>query len=64
MITQHAIEHNIRSIDDTFSKIQDNVLDEYNTGTISEKEMRNILMWCEKMKNLFIKKTKDLNPEK
>lgn len=30
--------------------LQDDVLDQYNDGKISEKEMQNILKWCERQK--------------
>ena len=45
-------------LEKTFASLQDDVLDEYNKGTISKEEMKNIIKWCEKMKQI---KLKDIN---
>ena len=42
----------IAKIESLFKDLEDDVLDEYNKGTISKKEMINILAWCEKMKEI------------
>ena len=40
--------------DNLFAELQDDVLDEYNKGTISLKEMKNIISWCQKMKERLV----------
>ena len=51
----YAKGNNSRKIVETFTNIQNEVLDEYNKGTISGKEMGNILRWCEAMKEKMLK---------
>jgi hypothetical protein len=42
-------------MDKLFLELQDDVLDEYNKGTISLSEMKNIIIWCQNMKVRLIK---------
>lgn len=32
--------------------LENDVLDEYNKGSISKKEMLNLMLWCEKVKKM------------
>jgi len=48
----HYIENTLNKIDRVFTNIENEVLDEYNQGKISGKEMENIVAWCEKMRNI------------
>lgn len=54
------LESATRKIEKLFRGIQDDVLDEYNKGTISKVEMKNILRWCEDMKEKLIEEKQRL----
>jgi len=54
------LESATRKIEKLFRGIQDDVLDEYNKGTISGVEMKNILKWCEDMKEKLIEEKQRL----
>jgi len=41
-------------LDKLFYNLQDDVLDEFNRGTISKKEMINIIEWCQHMHDNLI----------
>lgn len=42
--------------------LEDDIMDRYNEGKVSKKEMINILKWCEKIQNqLFTQTVKKSN---
>jgi hypothetical protein len=47
--------NDVDNIDELFAEIKDDILDEYNNGIISKKEMINIIRWCDKMKDIIKK---------
>lgn len=40
---------NVAKLERLLSNLQDDILDEYNAGNISEKEMKNIMRWTRKI---------------
>jgi len=53
------IENTTKRLKKLFNKLQDDVLDEYNKGAISEIEMKNIIQWCNKMKQNMVEELKN-----
>ena len=52
--------NDIYQVEKVFKKIQDKILDEYNNGTISKREMINISKWCENSKAKSLTKKTNL----
>ena len=51
-MNSNYIENTTSQIEKLFKDLENNVLDEYNKGSISKSEMVNIISWCEKVKEI------------